>query len=147
MSQSVKKTNMKRVIQMTMKHDLSDSFDAESRIAGMSAIPGFIMAFSVASKAGSEAIDQIVAYYENYHPELSLVSGQRYAWIMETEAQKSTPAVELTPEEESARGQLLADMFYLKRDHEHKDRFQTTGGTHSAQGIFRTAKRYIEHGK
>ena len=82
-----KTSNMKRVIQMTLKHDPSDHFDAESRIAGMSATPGFISALAVASKAGSVEADQIIGYFEDGHPTLSLVPGQRYAWIMMPEVQ------------------------------------------------------------
>jgi len=82
-----KTSNMKRVIQMTLKHDTSDHFDAESRIAGMSALPGFITAFAVASKAGCVEADQIISYFEDGHPNLPLCPGQRYAWIMKPEAQ------------------------------------------------------------
>lgn len=83
----MKTSNMKRVIQLTSKHNPVDHFDAESRIAGMSAIPGFITAFSVASKAGSKEVDQIVGYFEDGFPELPLIAGQRYAWIMKPETQ------------------------------------------------------------
>lgn len=73
--------NMKRVIQMTLKHNPEDHFDAESRIAGMTVTPGFISAFAVASKSGSTEVDQIIGYFEDSHPNMPLVPGQRYAWI------------------------------------------------------------------
>lgn len=87
---NAKTSNMKRVIQMALKHNPSDHFDAESRIAGMSATPGFITAFAVASKAGSVEVDQIIGYFGDGHPNHSLVPGQRYAWIMKPEAQGLT---------------------------------------------------------
>lgn len=85
--------NMKRVIQMTLKHNPNDHFDAESRIDGMSATPGLISAFAVASKAGSAEVDQIIGYFEDSHPDMPLVSGQRYAWTQVT-ADAALPAKE-----------------------------------------------------
>jgi len=75
---------MKKVVQMTTDHiTVEDSFwDVETRIAGMKDIPGFISAAAVASKKGSDIVDQIVSYWELFYPDAKLASGQRYAWIM-----------------------------------------------------------------
>lgn len=74
-------SNMKRVIQMTLKHSVDEHFDAQSKIAGMLGSPGLISVFAVAGKAGSLEVDQIICYFEDSHPNVQLVSGQRYAWI------------------------------------------------------------------
>lgn len=50
----------------------------------------------------------------------------------------------LTEEQKIARGKLFAEVFKLKKDPEHKDRFQTTVGTKTALGVFVTAKRMVE---
>lgn len=55
--------------------------------------------------------------------------------------------VQLSDEEQAARGQLLAETFLLKKDPEHKDRFKTNSGTKTAIGVFATARRYIQEGQ
>lgn len=72
---------MRRVIQMTMSYDTANDFHYESRIAGMTELPGFIAAFAVASKSMSTEVDKIVAYFEDGYPDYPLAKGQRYAWI------------------------------------------------------------------
>lgn len=50
--------------------------------------------------------------------------------------------------EQARRGQLIADMFYLKKDlPDHPDRFKSTGGNKTALGVFRTMQRLIEDGE
>jgi len=79
----MKTSNMKKVLQMTMKHDPNSPFDAESRIAGMSSLPGFISAVAVASKTDSDVVDQIITLHEiSPHDNGKLMRGQRYAWVM-----------------------------------------------------------------
>ena len=77
----MKTSNMKQVIQMTSKHNPADHFDAEARIAGMEGMPGFIFAVAVASKHGSDVIDQIISYHEISERAGELMAGQRYAFI------------------------------------------------------------------
>ena len=51
------------------------------------------------------------------------------------------------PTEAARRGELLAKVFQLKPDPEHKDRYLTEWGTKTALGVYLTAKRIIETGK
>jgi hypothetical protein len=48
---------------------------------------------------------------------------------------------------QQARGQILADVLKLKRDSEHKDRYQMgEWGTKTAIGVFATVRRIIDEG-
>ncbi len=52
----------------------------------------------------------------------------------------------LTEQQEAERGALLAHVLKLRKDSEHKDRWQTTWGTKTDLGLFRTVKRIVEEG-
>ena len=52
----------------------------------------------------------------------------------------------LTDNEQRVRGEYLAEVLMLKKDTEHKDRFQTNVGTKRAIGIFATVRRIIFEG-
>jgi hypothetical protein len=47
-------------------------------------------------------------------------------------------------EEQDAIGKRIATIFKLKRDKEHKDRYQTEWGSKTAVGIFNTFLRLAE---
>lgn len=53
----------------------------------------------------------------------------------------------LDKDAQQARGNLLAEVLYLRKDSEHKDRFQTSGGTKTAIGIFATVRSIIDKGE
>lgn len=55
--------------------------------------------------------------------------------------------IQLTEEQQKERGQLIADVLKLRKDPEHKDRYQTTWGTKTALGIFLVVERIIQEGK
>lgn len=49
---------------------------------------------------------------------------------------------------QQARGKLLADVLKLKKDTEHKDRYQMgEWGTKTAIGVFATVRRIIDEGE
>jgi hypothetical protein len=56
-------------------------------------------------------------------------------------------ATALSEETQAKRGQLLAEVLKLKKDPEHKDRFQTTWGTKTALGVFATVHRIVVEGQ
>lgn len=50
---------------------------------------------------------------------------------------------ELTEEQKIARGEYLAEVFGLRRDREHADRFATSVGSKTALGIFAVSERIL----
>lgn len=54
---------------------------------------------------------------------------------------------DLTEAQEAERGALLARVLKLKRDREHKDRWQTDWGTKTDLGLFRTVERIVIDGE
>ena len=52
----------------------------------------------------------------------------------------------LSEEVEAARGKQLAEVLYLRKDSEHKDRYQTSIGTKTAIGLFATVRRIVIEG-
>jgi len=54
---------------------------------------------------------------------------------------------QLTEQQETERGQLIADVLKLRRYPTERDRYATEWGSKTALGVFRTVKRIIEHGE
>lgn len=50
----------------------------------------------------------------------------------------------ISEEEENKRGAILRECLLLRRTREHRDRVNTTWGTKTDLGLFRTVKRIIE---
>ena len=53
----------------------------------------------------------------------------------------------ITEEEETRRGDILAENLNLKRSHDYPDRWYTQWGTKTSLGLFRIVKRFAEEGK
>lgn len=51
---------------------------------------------------------------------------------------------EYTEEEKDKIGKAIADILMLRKDKDHKDRYQTTWGNKTAIGIFNTVLRIAE---
>jgi hypothetical protein len=64
-----------------------------------------------------------------------------------SEATSHLTAAPLNEETQAARGQLLAEVLKLRKDSEHKDRFQTTWGSKTAIGVFATVRRIVDEGQ
>lgn len=58
-------------------------------------------------------------------------------------------AEELSEEQQAARGSLLAEVFKLHKDSEHKGRFllQSPWGNKTPTGVYAVAKRLVEEGQ
>lgn len=50
----------------------------------------------------------------------------------------------LTEEEQIAYGELFAKLLKMKKNKEHKDRWDTAWGTKTSLGLYRTIKRLVE---
>lgn len=50
----------------------------------------------------------------------------------------------LTEEEQIAYGELFAKLLKMKKNKEHKDRWDTAWGTKTNLGLYRTIKRLVE---
>jgi len=94
----------------------------------------------------SDGIDAIVTNGHN-HDSLSKPEVAQLIEDLNCGSRDALACDELTPEQQEVRGAMLASVFYLKKDFQHKDRFQTSGGTKTSQGVFVTAKRIIEQGE
>lgn len=53
----------------------------------------------------------------------------------------------LSEEAQAARGKILAEVLKLRKDSEHKDRFQTTWGSKTEIGVFATVRRLVDEGE
>jgi len=54
---------------------------------------------------------------------------------------------DITEEEQTRRGAILASILKLKRDREYPDRWQTTWGTKTDLGLFRCVERIVLDGE
>lgn len=65
-----------------------------------------------------------------------------------SEGRAALTEVELPECEEARRGQLIADMFLLRKDLPgYPDRYKSSTGNKTALGVFRTMKRLVEDGE
>lgn len=68
------------------------------------------------------------------------------AWVCNARAALAN--ADLPEEEETRRGQVIADMFLLKKDlPDFPDRYKSATGNKTALGVFRTMKRFVEDGE
>lgn len=57
------------------------------------------------------------------------------------------PHTPITENEERRRGELLIELLGLKFTKQYPDRVETSGGTKTTLGLYRTVKRLIETGE
>lgn len=70
------------------------------------------------------------------------------AWVCNARAALADSAAGLLEVEEARRGQLIADMFLLRKDlPNYPDRYKSTTGNKTAIGVYRTMKRLVDDGE